>query len=76
MKTRAEHVEWTRKRALMELDAGGPRAVTNAISSFQSDLRKHPETQDHSALELAGMLAFGGHLSSARDVREFIQGMN
>lgn len=48
---RAEHIEWTKTRAMMELDAGGPNAVPSAIASIMSDLAKHPGTRDHSAIE-------------------------
>jgi hypothetical protein len=39
-----------------------------------SDLRKHPDTANHGALELGGMLLIAGHLSSTHDVRNFIEG--
>lgn len=70
--TRNEHLAWAKDRALAELDGGG--GLPAAMASIQSDLRKHPDLRDHSGLELMAMLAFGGHLSSAREVREFIGG--
>jgi hypothetical protein len=73
---RAQHVEWTKSRALQELAADGPDAVTNAISSFMSDLAKHPDTEHHAALMLGGRLALAGHLQTAPQVREFIEGIN
>ena len=73
--TADQHVEWAKDRALLELDAGGPAAVTNAISSSQSDLAKHPDTRAHSAIGLMGMLALGGHLQTEAQVREFIDGI-
>jgi hypothetical protein len=75
-KTRAEHVEWTKTRALLELDAGGPDAIRNAIASVQSDLGKHSATEEHSAILLMGVLAFGGELRTEHEVREFIEGIN
>jgi hypothetical protein len=41
-----------------------------------SDLRKHPETEDHSGVMLGTMLMMGGHLGSAHQMREFIEGFN
>jgi hypothetical protein len=69
---RAEHIDWVKERALEYVDAGDP---TNAVASMFSDLRKHPDTQDHGALELGGMLLLAGHLSSTHDVRDFIEGI-
>ncbi|HEY5482802.1 MAG TPA: hypothetical protein VIK31_03185 [Propionibacteriaceae bacterium] len=71
--TRAEHLAWCKERALAYVDQGD---AVNAWSSFVSDLRKHPETHDHAALELGTMLAFTGHLSTVKDVRDFINGCN
>lgn len=67
---------WCKQRALDELDADptgdGP---VNALSSLQSDLRKHPDTEQHQGLELGALLAFGGHLQTERQVREWIEGI-
>jgi hypothetical protein len=71
--TRAEHITWTKTRALNQ--PGGPNAIPNAITSFQTDLTKHPETVEHTAIARAGMLAFGGHLQTTSEVREFIEGI-
>lgn len=72
---REEHIVWAKERALAELDADpcgqGP---TLAISSMISDLGKHPDTAGHTGIELTGLLAFGGHLARANDVREHIEG--
>jgi hypothetical protein len=72
---RSQHIDWTKQRALAELNAGGPMAIANAIASFGSDLRKHPDTERHGAIELGGMLALGGHLQTDAQVREFIDGI-
>lgn len=72
---RAQHVAWVRGRALDELSADGPNAISNAIASATSDLRKHPETAAHSAIELTTMLAMGGHLSTPDQVRDWIEGI-
>lgn len=75
-KTAAEHVAWTKQRALDELAAGGPDAIGNAIASVQSDLGKHPGTQEHAAILLMGVLALGGQLRTEHEVREFIEGIH
>ncbi len=75
MKTRAEHIAWVKQRALLELVLGGPMAVPKAIASFLSDLRKHPDTARHDAIELGARLALFGQLSTADEVRHFIDGI-
>lgn len=71
--TRAEHVEWSKQRALEYVDHGD---VVQAFSSLASDLRKHPATEDHPALQLGAMLQMSGHLSTSAEMREFIEGVN
>lgn len=70
---RTEHVQWAKDRAIQELEYGGPNA---ALASVCSDLTKHPETQDHGAIQLGMMLAMGGHLGSNAKMREWIDGIN
>lgn len=70
---RSEHLEWCKKRALEYVDAGD---VTNAYASMGSDLNKHPETEGHPAIQLGMMLMMAGHLSSAAEMRKFIDGFN
>ncbi len=72
---REQHIAWVKSRALDELDAGGPRAIANAIASVISDLRKHPDTAGHAGIELTTMLAMGGHLDTPDQVREWIEGI-
>lgn len=69
---RTQHVEWTKARAIAELDAGSP---TLATASVASDLSKHPQTADHSAIELMMMLAMNGHMTTVAEVRDFIEGI-
>ena len=71
--TRAEHLAWCKQRALELVDAGD---LNGAFASMGSDLRKHPETENHPAIELGFMLLLGGHLSTAADMRKFIEGFN
>jgi hypothetical protein len=70
---RAEHLQWAKGRALEYADRGD---VANALSSITSDLNKHPETKGHSGLELMGMLAVAGHLSSPAELRRYVEGFN
>lgn len=64
---------WAKQRALEYVDAGD---VPNALASLNSDLGKHPETKGHSAIELGMMLTVAGHLSSAAQMRDWIDGIN
>ena len=71
--TRAEHLQWCKDRALEYVDAGD---LSQAWVSMASDLKKHPKTANHSAIELGFILAFAGHLSSSHEMRKFILGFN
>ena len=71
--TRADHLAWCKERALAYVDHGD---VQNAFASLVSDLRKHPETEDHAAAELGMMLMMAGHLNTVADMRDFINGCN
>lgn len=70
---RAEHLTWCKQRALEYVDRG---ELDNALASLMSDLRKHPQTADHGAIELGMMLTLAGHLSTVHDMRDFIEGCN
>lgn len=72
--TRAEHLAWCKQRALEILDQIGD--TTEAFASMGSDLNKHPETENHSAINLGFMLMIGGHLSTVTEMRKFIEGFN
>lgn len=71
--TRAEHLEWCKQRALEYVDIGD---MDQAYASMVSNLGKHPETANHSAIELGTMLLITGHLSSSHEMRKFILGFN
>lgn len=71
--TRDEHLAWCKERALAYVDTGDTQ---NAFASMASDLGKHPETQNHSAIQLGMMMLMSGHLSSAQKMRDFINGFN
>ena len=71
--SRADHLAWCKQRALQYVEMGD---VNQAYASMGSDMSKHPETKDHSALQLGMMLLMGGHLSNPAKMREFINGFN
>ena len=70
---RQEHLEWCKKRALEFVDMGD---LTQAFGSLLSDLRKHPETEDHPAMKLGAQMMFGGLLGTAEEMRDFINGFD
>ena len=71
--TREEHLEYCKKRALEYLDVGD---IAQAGASFGSDMSKHPETRDHSALPLMFKMQFSGLLNTVEEMRKFINGFN
>lgn len=73
MKPREEHLKWCKERALEYVDKG---ELSGAYASMVSDLNKHPETANHPALELGMMLMATGNLSTAKDMKKFIEGFN
>ena len=72
MMERDEHVEWCKKRALEYLDAFDPQ---NAFTSMLSDLRKHPETENHIGIRMGvGFMMLEGWINNPREVRRWIEG--
>lgn len=71
--TRAEHLAWCKESALQYVDAGDP---SQAVASMTSDLRKHPELENHAGIGLGAMLMFGGHMKRTDEVRKWIVGFN
>lgn len=71
--TRDEHLDWCKKRAYEYCDRGD---LTEAFASFASDMGKHPETKDHSAIGLGLMMMMSGHLVTVQEMRKFIEGFN
>jgi hypothetical protein len=69
MMTRAEHLQWSKDRALAYL----PGDLTNATASFICDLDAHPELQDHLVKELIAMHIMADLLNE-RTCRELIVG--
>ena len=70
MQSREEHLAWCKKRALEYLP-GDPR---EAMASMMSDLKKHPELENHIGLRIAPMF-YGAH-NDERAVRAWIEGFN
>lgn len=70
---RSEHLQWCKDRAMEYINRGD---VQQGITSFMSDMDKHNETANHSALQLMAMMMFSGQLSSASEAGKFIQGFN
>ena len=70
---RAEHLQWCKNRALEYIGTGD---LNGAFASFSSDMSKHPETVNHSALMLGSQLFFGGHLNTEAEMRKWINGFN
>jgi len=71
--TRAEHLEWCKKRALEYVDAGD---INQAYASMGSDLRKHEETANHPALEVGIMMLVTGRIKTPGEMRKFINGFH
>jgi hypothetical protein len=70
--TRAEHIAWCKERAMEYVAAGDPH---NALNSLVSDLRKHPDTENHGALDLGLMLLLGGFLTTHAEILDWIEGV-
>jgi hypothetical protein len=69
--TRDEHLQWCKDRALEYADQGD---MVNAVSSMVSDLRKHPETENHVGAQLLVMQAAAGLLDRPEELRRQIEG--
>lgn len=68
--TRDEHVEWCKKRALEYL----PHDPLSAMTSMMSDMEKHEDTKNHAGNKIAVQFMLIGKLSTADEVRKFIEG--
>ncbi len=71
--SRNEHLEWCKQRALEFLDKGD---LHQALTSFASDMSKHPETGDHIMFDRGMTLLMTGQLDTDTEIREFITGFN
>ena len=70
---RKEHLEWCKQRAIEYIDDGD---LNQAFVSMLSDMSKHPETQNHLALEMSMSLKLGGCIDTPNEMRKFIEGFN
>lgn len=70
--TRAEHLQWCKDRALLYLPDNPDQAATSMIS----DLRKHPELENHPGIVLGAMLMMGGFMAKASEAERWIKGFN
>ena len=74
MITRDEHLELCKKRALEYLDRGDP---TEAFTSMLSDLRKHPELENHAGIRIGvGFMMLPGWITNPVEVRRWIVGFH
>lgn len=72
MITGDEHLESAKKRALEFLDAGDP---AQAFTSMLSDLREHPDTENHAGIRIGvGFMMLPGWISNSVEVRRWIVG--
>jgi hypothetical protein len=71
--TRTEHLEWAKKRAIEYVEQND---LMQAFDSIVSDLRKHPELQEHVGIELGIADRTCGFLNTPRAMRDFIKGFN
>lgn len=70
---RAEHLQWAKDRAIDLLERG---ETNGAFASFNSDMLKHKELEDHVRLELGMKLLLTGNLNSYSQMKEWIEGFN
>jgi predicted XRE-type DNA-binding protein len=71
--SRDKYIEQCKQRALKYLDAGKP---DEAFVSLIKDLRDNKITQNHSGIKLGMAMSNCGFLSSADQMRKFIEGFN
>jgi hypothetical protein len=71
--TRAEHLDWCKRRALEYVKIGDTR---QAFASMTSDLSKHPETERHAGIGLGARMFFAGFLETPTEMEKFIRGFN
>jgi hypothetical protein len=72
--TRAEHLEWAKQRALEYLEVGDSK---DAFASMISDLKKHPELENHAGLSIGiCFLLLPGWITNKQKLREWIVGFN
>ncbi len=71
--TRAEHLQWSKDRALEYVELGD---LQQAYTSMSSDLNKHEGTSNHPGIELGMMEMMIGGLNTPEKMRHHIEGYN
>jgi len=71
---REKHLKFSKERAIKILEKGGN--PTDAWTSFLSDMNNNNETRGHPALQMGMMLMLGGGLSTASEMKKFIEDFN
>ena len=73
MQDRKAHLQWCKDRSNELADRN---EIMDSFASFQSDMSKHPETENHKALEMGTMLLLGGNLQTKEQIKNWINGFN
>lgn len=73
MKTRQEHLDWCKQRALEYVAVGD---LDQAMACMIADLGKHSDTANDAAKQIMLMMRMGGLLSTAHEMSKFIHGFN
>jgi len=71
--TRAEHMEFCKKRALEYIKYND---LDGAFQSMMSDLIKHDETRTHPGMMMGMQLKMGGMLNTSAQMKKFIEDFN
>ncbi len=73
MMNRTEHINWCKERSMEYISNND---ISNAYASFVSDMNKHQETSNHSALDMGMMLMLSGNLNTKQEMQKFIEDFN
>ena len=73
MLNRDEHLEWSKKRAIAYANRGD---LFHALTSIEFDLRKHPETANHSRIDFGLRLYINGGLRTIEEMPRFIEDLH
>jgi len=73
MLSRDEHLEWSKRRAMDYANRGD---LFHALTSIEFDLRKHPETANHSGIDFGLRLYINGGLRTIEEMRHFIKDLH
>ena len=73
MLNRDEHLRWSKKRAIAYANRGD---LFHALTSIEFDLKKHPETANHSSIDFGLRLYINGGLRTIQEMRRFIEDLH